>query len=138
MQPVIIAGIGRFGQIVNRLVQSTGFKTVVIDHDMETIQVMRALRVQGIFRRPDAPRTAARGRASPRPRCWSWRWTIPRRRPRLVAYARRVRGQDLHIVARARDRTHVYELYQAGADDIVREMFDSSSAQGVTCSRISA
>ena len=37
---VIIAGIGRFGQIVNRLVQSSGFKTVVLDHDMETIQLM--------------------------------------------------------------------------------------------------
>jgi CPA2 family monovalent cation:H+ antiporter-2 len=44
---------------------------------------------------------------------------------RLVRYARSQRP-DLHIVARAHDRVHVYELYQAGADDIVREMFDSS------------
>ena len=32
--PVIIAGIGRFGQIVNRLVQASGFETVVLDHDI--------------------------------------------------------------------------------------------------------
>ena len=38
---MIIAGIGRFGQIVNRLVQNSGYKTVVLDHDMQTIQVMR-------------------------------------------------------------------------------------------------
>ena len=44
---------------------------------------------------------------------------------RLVAYARRLRP-DLHIIARARDRLHVFELYAAGADDIIREMFDSS------------
>ena len=44
---------------------------------------------------------------------------------RLVRYARQERP-DLHIVARAHDRVHVYELYRAGADDIVREMFDSS------------
>ena len=37
---------------------------------------------------------------------------------------------DIHIVARATDRTHVYELYQAGANDIVREMFDSSLRAG--------
>jgi monovalent cation:H+ antiporter-2, CPA2 family len=47
----------------------------------------------------------------------------------LVAYARRERP-DLHIVARAYDRVHVYELYQAGANDIVREMFDSSLRAG--------
>ena len=39
--PVIIAGIGRFGQIVNRLVQSSGVRTVVLDHDMRTIELMR-------------------------------------------------------------------------------------------------
>jgi CPA2 family monovalent cation:H+ antiporter-2 len=48
---------------------------------------------------------------------------------RIVAHARRVRP-DLHIVARARDRVHVYELYQAGANDIVRETFDSSVRAG--------
>jgi CPA2 family monovalent cation:H+ antiporter-2 len=42
-----------------------------------------------------------------------------------VAYARRVRP-DLHIVARARDRVHVFELVRAGANDVVRELFDSS------------
>ena len=47
----------------------------------------------------------------------------------LVKYARAQRP-DLHIVARAHDRTDVYHLYQAGADDIVREMFDSSLRAG--------
>ena len=31
---VIIAGIGRFGQVVNRLVQGAGFSTVVLDNDL--------------------------------------------------------------------------------------------------------
>ena len=47
----------------------------------------------------------------------------------LVAYARRQRP-DLHIVARAYDRNHVFQLYRAGANDIVREMFDSSLRAG--------
>jgi CPA2 family monovalent cation:H+ antiporter-2 len=46
-----------------------------------------------------------------------------------VKYARSVRP-DLHIVARAYDRVHTYELYAAGADDIVREMFDGSLRAG--------
>jgi CPA2 family monovalent cation:H+ antiporter-2 len=48
---------------------------------------------------------------------------------RIVRYARS-RRPDIHIVARARDRVHVYELYQAGANDIVRETFDSSIRAG--------
>ena len=36
----------------------------------------------------------------------------------------------MHIVARAYDRVHTYALYRAGADDIVREMFDSSLREG--------
>lgn len=48
---------------------------------------------------------------------------------RLVHYAQSER-LDLHIVARARDRLHVYRLFRAGANDIVREMFDSSLRAG--------
>ena len=47
----------------------------------------------------------------------------------IVKFARTSRP-DLHIVARARDRVHVYELFQAGANDIVRETFDSSVRAG--------
>ena len=35
---VIIAGVGRFGQVVNRMVQSAGVTSVVLDHDIETVQ----------------------------------------------------------------------------------------------------
>jgi CPA2 family monovalent cation:H+ antiporter-2 len=48
---------------------------------------------------------------------------------KLVKTARKHRP-DLHIVARAYDRTHTFRLYQAGANDIVREMFDSSLRAG--------
>lgn len=37
---------------------------------------------------------------------------------------------DLHIVARTYDREHVYQLFQAGANDIARELFDSSLRVG--------
>ena len=53
----------------------------------------------------------------------------PKAATRLVAYARKVRP-DIHIIARAYDRVHVYNLYKAGANDIVREMFDSSLRAG--------
>ncbi len=126
--PVIIAGIGRFGQVVNRLVQSTGHKTVVLDHDMQTIQLMRRFGYKGFFGNPTRPELLhAAGIASASVLVAAL--DDPKATIKLVSYARRLRP-DLHIVARARDRTHVYALYQAGADDIVREMFDSSLRAG--------
>lgn len=126
--PIIIAGIGRFGQIVNRLVRASGFKTIVLDHDMETIQLMRRFGVKGFLgdpTRPELLKAAGLGKAQ----VLVVSLDDTKSATRLVAFARRERP-DLHIVARARDRHHVYELYQAGADDIVREMFDSSLRAG--------
>ncbi|WP_037307395.1 monovalent cation:proton antiporter-2 (CPA2) family protein [Ruegeria halocynthiae] len=126
--PVIIAGIGRFGQIVNRLVRASGFKTVVLDHDIETVQLMRRFGVKGFLgdpTRPELLRAAGLEKASVLVAAMD----DPKHVTRLVSYARRQRP-DLHIVARAHDRTHVYQLYQAGANDIVREMFDSSLRAG--------
>ncbi|EPX76243.1 monovalent cation:proton antiporter-2 (CPA2) family protein [Salipiger mucosus] len=127
-QPIIVAGIGRFGQIVNRLVQSVGFKTVVIDNDMKTIELMRRFGIKGFFgdpTRPELLHAAGIGKA----RVLVVALDDPKAATKLVRFARRLR-EDLFIVARARDRTHVYALYQAGADKIVRELFDSSLRAG--------
>ncbi|WP_415921013.1 cation:proton antiporter [Tateyamaria sp. SN6-1] len=126
--PVIIAGIGRFGQIVNRLVQASGFNTVVLDHNMETIALMRRFGFKGFLgdpTRPDILHAAGIETAS----ILVVALDDPKAATKLVGYARQIRP-DLHIIARAYDRTHVYRLYQAGADDIIREMFDSSLRAG--------
>jgi CPA2 family monovalent cation:H+ antiporter-2 len=125
---VIIAGIGRFGQTVNRLVQSAGFSTVVLDSDLATVQMMRKFGFKGFFgdpTRPDLLAAAGLETASVLVVAVDDKDAATR----LVAYARKAR-KDLHIIARARDRVHVYELYAAGANDIVREMFDSSLRAG--------
>ncbi|MDF2142213.1 monovalent cation:proton antiporter-2 (CPA2) family protein [Paenirhodobacter sp. CAU 1674] len=127
-EPIIIAGVGRFGQVVNRLVTMSGFKTTVLDADLKTIQLMRTFGFKGYFgdpTRPDLLAAAGIAKAQVLVVCLDDKASITR----LVAYARRLRP-DLHIIARARDRIHVFELYRAGADDIVREMFDSSLRAG--------
>ncbi len=125
---VIIAGIGRFGQIVNRLVESAGFSTVVLDSDLQTVQMMRKFGFKGFFGDPTRPDLlAAAGLDSAKVLVVAI--DSKEAAVRLVNYARKERP-DLHIVARAHDRVHVYELFAAGADDIVREMFDSSLRAG--------
>ncbi|SFT67958.1 monovalent cation:proton antiporter-2 (CPA2) family protein [Sedimentitalea nanhaiensis] len=126
--PVIIAGIGRFGQIVNRLVQASGFKTVVLDSNMETIQLMRKFGFKGFLgdpTRPELLKAAGLAKARVLVAAMDDKDAVTR----LVAFARRERS-DLHIIARAYDRNHVYHLYRAGANDIVRETFDGSLRAG--------
>ena len=53
--PVIIAGIGRFGQIVNRMVRNSGYETVVLDSDLRMIQLMRKFGFKGFFGDPTRP-----------------------------------------------------------------------------------
>jgi monovalent cation:H+ antiporter-2, CPA2 family len=125
---VIIAGMGRFGQVVNRLVRTSGLSTVVLDSDTATIETMRRFGVKGFFGDPARPELLdAAGLAEAEVLVVA----VDDRdiAIKIVRHARHQRP-DLHIVARARDRTHVYELYQAGANDIVRETFDSSVRAG--------
>lgn len=126
--PIIIAGIGRFGQVVNRMVQASGFKTVVLDSNLETIQLMRRFGFKGFFGDPTRPELLkAAGLQTAKVLVVA----VDNRHAavKLVRYAKRHRP-DLSIVARAQDRLHVYELYDAGASHIVREMFDSSLRAG--------
>jgi CPA2 family monovalent cation:H+ antiporter-2 len=121
---IIIAGVGRFGQVVNRMIQMSGFRATVLDHDLETIRLMRRFGFSGFLGDPTRPELLhAAGLETAKVLVVAM--DDPQSCTRIVRYARSERP-DLHIVARARDRVHVYELYQAGANDIVREMFDSS------------
>ena len=125
---IIIAGIGRFGQIVNRMVRTAGFKATVLDNDLPTIQMMRTFGVKGFFGDPTRP-DILHAAGIKNVKVLVVAVDDKAAAVTLVAYARALRP-DLKIVARARDRVHVYELYRAGADDIVREMFDSSLRAG--------
>ncbi len=125
---VIIAGIGRFGQVVNRLVRHSGLKTVVLDADIGVIETMRRFGVKGFFGDPSRPELLeAAGIMKAQVLV-----VAVDNKAKAIEIVRDVRSRrpDIHIVARARDRVHVFELYQAGANDIVRETFDSSLRAG--------
>ena len=125
---VIIVGIGRFGQIVNRLALAVGIKTVVIDHKIDQLDAMRRFGVKGYFgdpTRPELMQAAGLSDANMLIVAVDDRAAANT----LVRYARSQRP-DLFIIARAYYRNHTYELYHAGANEIVRESFDSSLRAG--------
>jgi len=127
-QSIIIAGVGRFGQVVNRMVQMAGMKTTILDHDLEMIELMRKFGFKGFFGDPTRPELL-HAAGLDKARVLVVALDDRQAGLNLVRYAKRVRP-DIHVIARARDRINVYELYQAGADQIVREMFDSSLRAG--------
>ena len=45
----IIAGLGRFGQIVHRMLKASGYSTVVIDHDSKQVDTLRTFGIKGYY-----------------------------------------------------------------------------------------
>jgi len=125
---VIIAGTGRFGQIVNRMLLGNGFKTVVLDLSAEAVDRVGRFGVKTFFgdaSRPDLLHAAGLHEA----KMIVVAIDDEERALEIVRHARQVRP-DIHIVARARDRNSVYDMYFAGANDMIRETFDSSVRAG--------
>ncbi|RCW89040.1 cation:proton antiporter [Paracoccus lutimaris] len=127
-QPIIIAGVGRFGQVVNRLVTMSGFQTTVLDYDLEVIQLMRRFGFKGYFGDPTRPEILAAAGLD-KAQVLVAALDDPEANLRLVRYAKEKRP-DIIVISRARDRVNVFQLYDAGADHIVREAFDSSLRAG--------
>jgi len=125
---IIIAGHGRFGGIVNRMVRGAGFETTVVDYSSAQLEMIRAFGIKSYFgdaTRPDLLHSAGIDEAKVLVIAIDGREQITN----LVRYAIQ-NYPHLHVVARAVDRTHVYDLYSIGCRDIIRETYDSSVRTG--------
>jgi CPA2 family monovalent cation:H+ antiporter-2 len=125
---VIIAGHGRFGGIVNRMLLAAGHKTTVLDHSAAQLEMLRAFGVRAFYgdaTRPDLLHAAGIDDAA----LVVVAIDDPAQTTALVTYLRHAHPH-VHVIARARDRRHVYQLYAAGCRDIIRETFDSSVRAG--------
>jgi glutathione-regulated potassium-efflux system ancillary protein KefC len=125
---VIIAGFGRFGQIVGRLLRANQVKLTVLDHDPDQIETLRRFGFQvfyGDATRIDLLHAAGAAKA----------------RALVVAIddiedsialvdAVREAYPDLPILARARNVTHLYRLQDRGVTIIERETFESALMLG--------
>jgi voltage-gated potassium channel Kch len=98
--PVIIAGHGRFGMTVGRMLQARGFKSVVLDHDAEQIDALLVVAVD------------------------------EREKILEIVAAAKKHFPNLQIFARAFDRVHAYQLINLGVANVYREVFASSVDMG--------
>jgi glutathione-regulated potassium-efflux system ancillary protein KefC len=123
-QAVIIAGFGRYGQVVGRMLYANGIQPTILDIDAEQIEAMRRFgwRVfYGDAKRLDLMRTA--GAASAKILVLAIDDVA-----QSVEVAKMVREHfpNLTIVARARNVQHYFDLHDLGVTMIERETLDSA------------
>jgi monovalent cation:proton antiporter-2 (CPA2) family protein len=121
---VIIAGCGRFGFTVNRLLVSAGVRTVVLDHEASTIDMLRTFEIKGFYgdaTRPDLLHAAGIEEATAIVVAIDDRERVNT----LVEYVH-ANYPHVKILTRAFNMAHYYTLHKLGADVIVREVLDSS------------
>jgi CPA2 family monovalent cation:H+ antiporter-2 len=121
---IIIAGHGRFGGIVNRALQAADYQTTVVDYSNDQLKMLRRFGLSAYYgdaTRPDLLHAAG----------------IENARILVIAIDNKEAATELarymhehhpnvHVIARAIDRWHVYDLWSAGCRDIIRETYDSS------------
>ena len=126
--PVIIAGFGRFGQIVGRLLLANDIRPVVLDHDADQVDVLRRFGYRVFY--GDATRLdllQAAGAAKARLLVNAIDGVED-----SIALVDRVRQNfpDLPIVSRARNVSHYLELRLRGVQVIERETFEAALRAG--------
>lgn len=126
--PVIIAGFGRYGQIVGRLLFASGFSATVLEHDAEQVEAVRRFGWPVYY--GDASRLdLLRGAGADKARLFVLAIDDV---AQSVAVAKLVREHfpRLTIVARARNVTHYYQLRALGIEAVERETLDSALMSG--------
>jgi glutathione-regulated potassium-efflux system ancillary protein KefC len=126
--PVIIAGFGRFGQIIGRLLLANGIRPVVLDHDADEVELLRKFGYKVFY--GDATRLdmlQAAGAANARLLVNAIDGVED-----SIALVDRVRANfpKLPIVSRARNVSHYLELRLRGVTVIERETFESALRAG--------
>jgi glutathione-regulated potassium-efflux system protein KefB len=122
---VIIAGFGRMGQIVARMLRAQDIPFVALESSVEQVDTSRRFGGTSLFfgdpARPEMLRAAQADKAEV--------FVIATDDPEAnIRTARLVRRQYPHlkIIARARNRQHAFRLMDIGIEEPVRETFYSS------------
>jgi monovalent cation:proton antiporter-2 (CPA2) family protein len=122
--PVLVAGVGRFGHIVARLLRLNGYGTTVLDYDAEQVETLGRYGIKSYYgdaTRLDLLQTAGAERAQ------LFVIAIDQEEQALkIVDLIHEHFPQLRILARATSRQHAYELLRRGVQHIYRETFGSA------------
>lgn len=120
----IIAGHGRFGMTVGRILKAQGHKTVVLDQDSSQVETLRKFGFKvfyGDALRLDLLEAAGAKEA----KLLIIAIDEPDKITELVKIAKQ-NFPHLKLLVRVYDRAHAYDVLKEGIDDVYREVFGSS------------
>ncbi len=126
--PVIIAGFGRMGNMIGRLLRSSGVGTTVLDLNPDEVERVRKVGLQahyGDASRLDLLRVAGAEKA----RLLILAIDQPDKAVEIAETVRR-HFPKLQIIARARDRFDAYAFFKLGIDSVFRETFGTALDMG--------
>jgi len=126
--PVIVAGYGRFGQIVSRMLTADGIHTTLLDHDSSQIALTARFGNKVFY--GDASRLQLLQAAGAEQAKLLIIAIDERDKAVQMVTSAKQFFPNLRILARAYDRPHAYQLMKAGADVITRETFGSALIMG--------
>ncbi len=122
--PAIIAGYGRFGMTVGRLLSANGYNATVLDYDPAQIDLLRRFGQKvfyGDAARPEILSAAGAGHAS----LLIVAVGNPAKADEIAETARK-HFPHLKILLRVYDRRHAYMLINRGFEHVYRETFGTS------------
>ncbi len=132
--PVIIAGYGRFGTIIGRMLRANGIGVTVLDLDSDHVEMLRSLGQKVFY--GDASRLGLlRAAGAETARVLVVAVDDPERILEIAEIAR-ANFPNLTVVTRAVNRTHAYELIDAEVEHVYRESLDTSIRVGVDVMRM--
>ncbi len=132
--PVVIAGFGRFGNSVGRLLWANGVGATVLEDDADRVELLRKLGLKVFY--GDATRLdLLRAAGAEQAKLLVLALDDPAKNLELVETAKK-HFPNLTVLARASDRPDAYELLDAGIEHIYRETLDSSLQAGVGALRL--
>jgi voltage-gated potassium channel Kch len=131
--PVILAGFGRFGHIVGRLLRANGIGCTVLENDPEQIELLGRFGLKAYF--GDATRTdLLHAAGASKAKLFILTLADSEKSLRIIESVQR-EFPNLKILARAVSRQHAYELLKAGVDDVYRETLGSALDLGAKALR---
>lgn len=122
---VIIAGFGRVGQIVARVLRAQGIPFVALEHSVDQVEQSRRFGSINLYFGDPARLEMLRSAQADKAEVFVLATDDPEANLRTAALVRR-HFPHLKLVARARNRQHAFRLMDIGVDEPVRETFHSS------------
>ncbi|PAJ71689.1 potassium transporter [Pseudoalteromonas sp. NBT06-2] len=126
---VIIAGYGRFGQIVGRLLTAQGYHLSILDHSPSQVELLRRFDSK-VFYGDAARQDLLEASGAKEAKIIVIAIDEPDKILEIVELVHK-HYPKLKIFARATDRRHAYELMYLGVTCFKRETFDSAVNLGV-------